>query len=254
MSNRQAPVRDTAPVAARYRLRYRKAGRMRFTSARDFQRALERAVRRAGVPVALTAGFNPHPRIAYSNPVATGVASEAEYFELALTRTVDPEKLRSVLDDGLPDGFDVVEAVPALTQHFGDRLQASDWQFTLVGVAPIAAGRAANALELLSEFPLHRMTKSGGATVDVRDALLSSAVLANSDAVATGQACAILQVVVRHVTPSVRPLDVLTALSAAGLPPTQATTICRLAQGPLGEDGRSVGDPLEPDRIAASIP
>ena len=52
MGNRRPPDRDAAPVAQRVRIRYARRGRLRFSSHRDFQRALERAIRRAGLPIA----------------------------------------------------------------------------------------------------------------------------------------------------------------------------------------------------------
>ena len=61
------------------------AGRLRFTSHRDFQRAFERALRRAALPMAYSAGFSPHPKISYVGAAPTGTASEAEYLELAVT-------------------------------------------------------------------------------------------------------------------------------------------------------------------------
>ena len=61
-------------------------GRLRFASHRDFQRALERALRRARVPMAYSAGFHPHPKVSYANAAPTGVASEAEYVEIARRR------------------------------------------------------------------------------------------------------------------------------------------------------------------------
>src|SRR5271163_1942296 len=74
-----------APVARRLVIRYAKRGRMRFASHRDIARAIERGVRRAGLPVAFSAGFSPHPKISYAGGAPTGVASEAEYLSLALT-------------------------------------------------------------------------------------------------------------------------------------------------------------------------
>lgn len=255
MSRRQPPQRDVAPIAARYRVQYRKTGRMRFSSARDFQRALERAIRRGGVPIAFSAGFSPHPRISYRNNVPTGVASEAEYLELGLTREVDPQLLAEALDTGLPPGFEVVAVLPAATKDFSDLLQASVWQIELPDVSADEAQRAVSALLELTEAPVPRVTKKGPTTVDARAAIASAVVTAGEQSVADGSPCAILQVVVRHVTPSVRPKDLLTALErAAGLPQSQAPRICRLAQGPLSEDEIAVGDPLDPDRRAASRP
>ena len=83
-----------APAVQKLRVRYAKRGRLRFSSTRDFQRALERALRRAGVPMAFSAGFHPHPKVSYANAAPTGTASEAEYFEISVTERVDPESVR----------------------------------------------------------------------------------------------------------------------------------------------------------------
>jgi len=114
MAARPQPDRETAPAVQRLRLQYAKRGRLRFSSARDFQRALARALRRAEIPMAYSAGFHPHPKISYANAAPTGVASEAEYVELAVTDRCDPEAVRRALDEALPPGLDVVAVVEAL--------------------------------------------------------------------------------------------------------------------------------------------
>jgi radical SAM-linked protein len=129
----------------RIRLRYTKRGRLRFTSHRDFQRAFERALRRAGAPMAYSAGFTPHPKVSYANAAPTGTASEAEYLEIALVERRDPETLRALLDASMPDGLDIVDAVEVRTGDFADRLQASTWEIRLDGVTPETAGQAAAA-------------------------------------------------------------------------------------------------------------
>ena len=116
---RQAPDRYVAPTVQRLRLRYAKRGRLRFSSHRDFQRALERALRRAEGPMAYSAGFHPPPKVSYANSAPTGVASEAEYVELGVSATCDPEALRAALDAALPEGLDVLEAIAALDDGTG---------------------------------------------------------------------------------------------------------------------------------------
>ena len=90
---RTQPEQHPPPVQ-RLRVRYAKRGRARFTSHRDFGRAFERALRRAGVPMAYSSGFSPHPRISYANASPTGAASEAEYLEIGLASACDPDKVR----------------------------------------------------------------------------------------------------------------------------------------------------------------
>src|ERR1700760_3885590 len=112
---------------------------MRFASHRDVGRAFERAVRQAGLPMAHSAGFSPHPKISYASGTPTGVSSEAEYLTLALTATADPARMRSVLDRALPDGIDVIEVVEDSGGSLNGRLIVSEWLGGMPGGAPGAA-------------------------------------------------------------------------------------------------------------------
>ncbi|MCK7626900.1 TIGR03936 family radical SAM-associated protein [Streptomyces sp. RS10V-4] len=240
----------------RIRLRYTKRGRLRFTSHRDFQRAFERALRRAEVPMAYSAGFTPHPKVSYANAAPTGTGSEAEYLEIQLTEHRDPEAVRALLDASLPAGLDVTEAVEARTSGLADRLQASVWELRLDGVGTEEAGRAVEAFLAAGEVPVERRTKNGLRTFDARGAVARlEAVPADGSAGDRpgGGACAILRLVVRHLTPAVRPDDVLSGLRVtADLAPPVPAAVTRLAQGLLDEETGAVTDPLAPDRDAAT--
>ncbi len=126
-------------------MRYAKRGRLRFTSHRDFGRAFERALRRAGLPMAYSSGFNPHPRISYANASPTGAASEAEYVEIGVVELCDPADVRARLDDALPDGLDILEVVVAGPGALADRLEAGRWTVSLPGVDPAVAEDAVAA-------------------------------------------------------------------------------------------------------------
>ncbi|MFM8515849.1 MAG: TIGR03936 family radical SAM-associated protein [Actinomycetota bacterium] len=246
---KRTPGRTVAPVVQRVRLEYAKRGRLRFSSHRDFQRALERAIRRAGIPIAFSAGFSPHPRISYANSAPTGTASEAEYVELAVTETIDPAWVRSRLDSALPEGFDVLRVVEATPPDLAARLQASLWRMVLPGVTPSEATSAAARFLDEEAVEVSRMTKSGMRTFDARGPVVSLAVEPGE----SEKGCAILHVVVRHVTPSVRPDDVLSALrNVADLVPPAPARVTRLAQGPFDPRTGSVGDPFAPDIVAES--
>lgn len=247
-----------APVIQRLRVRYAKRGRLRFTSHRDISRAVERAVRRAGVPVAFSAGFTPHPKISYTGAAATGVASEAEYLEIGLTETRDPERVRSDLDQALPDGIDILDVVPVAAvpggapskpSAFAERLEASEWRIRLDGVAEGDAAAAVAVFLAAGEIEVERLTKKGRRRFDVRAAV--SACELDRRAVGTTDApCAILRMVVRHTTPAVRPDDILTGLrQVADLAPPSPPLVTRLAQGPLDAVTGELADPLEPDRV-----
>lgn len=245
---REQPEQQAPPVQ-RLRVHYAKRGRLRFTSHRDFSRAFERAIVRAGVPMAYSSGFNPHPRISYAGASPTGAASEAEYLELALAREVRPSDVRDALDDALPDGLDVLEVVVAGAGSLADRLEASVWRITLTDVDPEQAAAVVARFLDTPEVEVERMTKKGLRTFDCREAVVS---LASRAGAGYDHECAILEVVLRHGTPSVRPDDVLAGLRAiSGLQVSAAPLYERLAQGPLDVRAGTVGDPLAPDRDTA---
>lgn len=244
------PGREFVPPVAKIRLQYAKRGRLRFSSHRDFQRALERALRRAQIPMAYSAGFRPHPKISYSNAAPTGAASEAEYVEIGIADRIPPSEIMVRLNDALPAGLDIVEAVEATDSDFAARLQASVWQFEFGDVAAATVEAARQKLLAQPTVTVERMTKSGVRVIDVRAAITSAEVRLSPELPHT---CAILTVVVTHGTPSVRPDDVLAALrKVADLVPPVPVRVTRLAQGLLTADVRGVSDPLAHDREVAA--
>ena len=235
------------PTVQKLRLRYTKRGPLRFASHRDLARALERALRRAQVPMAFSAGFSPHPKISYMGAAPTGAASEAEYFEIGLSARRDPEQVRAALDASLPPGIDVLECVEALegSGSLADRLDATRWRIDLPGVDADELSAAVRELLAREAVMVTKRTKNGTRDVDARAAVVRAAV-----AVEAG--CAILHVVVRQLTPTVRPDDVMAALAAvADLRPPLPIRAVREAQGRLDDSG-DVADPLAPDRAVRS--
>ena len=256
MRQREPEGPPPAPAVQKLRIRYAKRGRLRFSSTRDFQRALERALRRAEAPMAFSAGFHPHPKISYANAAATGTASEAEYVEISVTERLNPAAVREALDAALPVGLDVLEVVEAGPGSLADRLQASEWVIALRGMPFAQVRAAADAFQGEALVEVTRVLKTGPRTFDARAAVVEMIVdTAGSEVVLAGVVpaeCAILRLVVRHTTPAVRPDDVLTALRVvAGLEPPTPPLVIRLAQGPLQEGSVRVADPLAADESGA---
>jgi radical SAM-linked protein len=245
---REQPEQQAPPVQ-RLRVRYAKRGRLRFTSHRDFSRAFERAVVRARVPMAYSSGFNPHPRISYAGASPTGAASEAEYLEIGLATRTEPGDVLASLDVALPPGLDVLEVVESAGGSLSDLLEASVWRTTVPDLAPETADRAVRDFLSADQVLVERMTKKGLREFDCRGAVVSLRVAAEPG---SDPRCAILELVLRHGTPSVRPDDVLAGLrSLSGLEAASAPLHERLSQGPLDPQTGTVGDPLALDRDTA---
>lgn len=236
------------PTVQKLRIRYAKRGRLRFASHRDLARTLERALRRAQVPMAFSAGFSPHPKISYLGAAPTGAASEAEYVEIGLSVACDPETVRAALDASLPAEVAILDCVEAGqgTGSLAERIDTSVWRVELPGVSVAELQPAVEAFLARDVVTVPKRTKNGLKDIDAR----ASVVGASADEEA---GCAILHVVVRQLTPAVRPDDVLAALAAvADLHPPLPPRAVREAQGRLDDTG-TVADPLGPDR-AARIP
>ena len=208
---------------------------MRFASHRDVARAIERGVRKAGVPIAYSAGFSPHPKISYLGGAPTGAASEAEYLEISLTRRCAPAEVGRVLNEALPDGIDVIEVAEVDGKLATAQLAASEWEVAWPGVATADAALAAEAFLAAPSAEVERLTSKGVRRVDARSAVVSLRVERRGGA-GTAAECAILRMIVRQMTPAVRPEDILAALrQASSLAPSAPPVVTRLWQGPLTE-------------------
>jgi radical SAM-linked protein len=225
----------------RLRVRYAKRGRARFTSHRDFGRAFERALRRAGVPMAYSSGFSPHPRISYANASPTGAASEAEYLEIGLAEVCDAAAVQRALDAALPPGLDIVEVVPAPPGALADALTGSRWTVDVVGVGEDLLRSAVARLMASEQAPVERLTKNGVRTFDARVALVTLEVL--PPVAADGPQ--VLAMTLAHTVPAVRPDDVLAALVALvpAVAPAVPPVLTREAQGVLDRATGLVREP-----------
>ena len=119
-------------ITRTFRVSYRKAGQVRFTSHLDTQRVLSRTCRRAGIPVAYSSGFRAHPKISLGPPLVLGYTSDAEYFDIEV-ETPMPHDLKTQFNRNLPVGFEVSEAVliqskvPSLNQSINLAVYHASW-------------------------------------------------------------------------------------------------------------------------------
>lgn len=93
----------------RLRLRLGRGEEVKFISHLDIVRFWERAFRRAGIPLAYSQGFTPHPRLSVAAPLPVGVTSEAELMDIWLKRWMPPQSLMMMVKNQLPGGFDIFD-------------------------------------------------------------------------------------------------------------------------------------------------
>jgi len=103
------------PVKSRVRLRWGKDAQYRFMSHLDNLRLIERAIRRAQLPVSYSQGFNPTMKLSFGPPLPLGFTSEAECVDITLETTLMPHMIES-LRRSMPPGFDIYEARSVLSK------------------------------------------------------------------------------------------------------------------------------------------
>lgn len=162
----------------RVRVRYSKLGKVRFLSHRDLARIIERAVRRAGLPVSYSQGFSPHARLHFGLALSTGYESLAEYFDVDLDDDRDGmvagADLAAALAPCLPVGITTTasrELEPG-TPSLQDAVTSSTWQFDLAGVDADAAIAGVARLLAADELPLELVRKGKQVREDLRPLLL----------------------------------------------------------------------------------
>ncbi|MEW5899766.1 MAG: TIGR03936 family radical SAM-associated protein, partial [Bacillota bacterium] len=96
----------------RYRVQFSKEGPARFWSHLDLVRNFERALRRAGLPMLYSQGFNPRPRFSFAAPLPVGMAGEKEYLDLELEQNISPREIFFRLSRVFPPGVRIKEVQP----------------------------------------------------------------------------------------------------------------------------------------------
>lgn len=89
---------------------FSKTGTMRFISHLDLMRLFTRALRRATIPVKISQGFNPHPKLSIARAIKLGVESGREAAAVLLREPVNEHDFRERLNRQLPEGIRVIEA------------------------------------------------------------------------------------------------------------------------------------------------
>jgi radical SAM-linked protein len=167
----------------RYRLRFAKVGKVRFTSHRDVARIWERGLRRAGIPVAYTEGFSPRPRLSFGLALPTAAESLGEYVDADLRDEVEPAALPALLTPALPAGMDVQAAVALApgTMSLQQAVSSCTWRVEVLDVGEAAAVAAVDDALAAASLPIQRERKGHAVTDDVRPAIVSLAVVGPSD-------------------------------------------------------------------------
>lgn len=154
----------------RIRVTYRKGARLRFTSHLDVLRAWERALRRADLPLAYSAGFTPHPRLAFASPLPLGFTGEAEIVDVTLHTRLLVAEFTSRLRAQSTEDLAVIDAleVPLGNPPPQAAMLWADYHVDLPGVDPRDASTAVASFLAQADCPWTEDRHEKRRTYDLR--------------------------------------------------------------------------------------
>jgi len=153
----------------RLRARFSRGEPVKFISHLDIMRLWQRAFRRAGIELAYSEGFNPHPRIALAAPLPLGVTSEAELMDVFTVKNITPHSFMTLANSHLPPGIEIVQVchVPLELPSLQSRVRLAEYSVTVKGKAEEVSHAIKSLLEK-DTLPWEHQRDTGPRSYDLR--------------------------------------------------------------------------------------
>lgn len=94
----------------RYVIKFTKDSSIKFISHLDLMRTIQKVIRRAGLPIQYSKGFNPHMALSIAQPLSVGVYSDAEYMDIVLVEELNEDALIESLNSKTAQGIKFISA------------------------------------------------------------------------------------------------------------------------------------------------
>ncbi len=211
----RVPYTGHMPVQ-RLRVTFGKGAAIKYISHLDLCLAWERALRRAGVPLAYSQGYNPRARLQFAAALPVGYTGAAELMDVLLDAPLSPEEFATMVVPALPAGLTLVTVEPISLDapSLQSKLHSAEYRVRLETSVPPdeLATRVANLLRAeRCEQPDARRSADG--LIDIRP-LIQDLRLETSD----GRQAVLWMRLSAGARGHLRPEAVLTALGVAGIP------------------------------------
>lgn len=201
------------------RVTFRKLGRARYISHLDLNRTMTRAVRRAGLPIWYTEGFNRHPYLTFASPLSLGFEGERETMDVRLEQEMDLGELAVKLNAVMPEGLDVIGAAWAIKK-------AGEVDRALYRIEIACPADAVRALFQKDEILVQKRTKKKDyKTIDLKPALAAS----DATVTETESGCALELTLPCSSADTVNPSLIMGALESVAETVPLTYTVRRLA-------------------------
>ena len=190
-------------IQQKVEIRFEKSEAIRFISHHDLMRALGRAVRRAGLPVRLTEGFNPRPRLVLPVALEVGVASLDEAAEIEFTQCLSTQEVFVRLSSVFPPGLLLKTVRELPPRRAGQTVRRILYRLHLAEAALTVTAAQIQNLLAQTTLPFQRPREKRMQSVELRPALAELKAVDGGD---------LLAAVSPGPKGSARPLEILSLL------------------------------------------
>jgi len=155
----------------RLRLRFSRGKEIRFISHLDIVRLWQRACHRAGIPLAYTEGFSPHPRISLAAPLPLGVTSEAELMDIFFSKWITPHFFTAAVSRQLPPGIEILQVtqIPPVMPSLQSQVGHAEYRVTIgTDEGPQDIEQSISQLLSLKQLPWQHQRDTGTRNYDLR--------------------------------------------------------------------------------------
>lgn len=186
------------------RLRFSRSGSLSYVGHLDLMRTFERSMRRAGLPLLHSQGYNPRPMLVFALPLGVGISTSDDYLDVSFTEDTDPQLVISALGPFLPAGLKILDgwSVPETSGSIMALVSAASYRLRSPGITD-----ALRKLFLLDDVIVEKRSKGQIRTLNIRPLMLR---LMEDDPVVP-DACTVLVCAGSHE--NVRPDLLLSALT-----------------------------------------
>ncbi|MCL2018349.1 MAG: TIGR03936 family radical SAM-associated protein [Oscillospiraceae bacterium] len=148
------------------RVFFKKTGRAKYISHLDLQRTMQRALKRADLPVWETEGFNPHIYITFALPLSLGIESVYESFDIKITQDISFDEIRDRLNSVLTEDLKIIKSAEPTYKH----TEIKTAEYEIIFNPKDIQGTAQNFREFLrqKEIIILKKTKKGETNIDIK--------------------------------------------------------------------------------------
>ena len=154
------------------RIFYNKTGRAKYISHLDVNRCMQRNIKRSGLPVWYTEGFNPHLYITFPLPISLGHQSLCESMDIKADDSVSFEDIKTRLSAVMPEGFDITDVAAPIMKP--DKIAFAEYELLLTSDTIPPSAIADSFWEFIAQdtIVVPKKTKKGMIDIDIKPFIL----------------------------------------------------------------------------------